>query len=466
LDSRQRIGGELAEFLEYESYSLHIKGLAGTGKTTLALELMKGFEEKGVFLTTRIPPEKFLRFFPWLKGSLEEENIIDATNNYHIRDTKAQNVFEYIDKPDFVKNLYLKLRGRGRKLLVVDSLDALKATLSATNNTELETTLLALGEKTNTNTVFISETQKETAIDYLVDGVVKLQRRTVGGRILRERVIEKMRGIAIKKPSALFTLSGGRYTQLPYSTPLQELETPTTVNINTNRVSTSIPQLDVILGGGYKKGSFNVIELGENVGLDHLNVFFPTFVSILMQGYPQLYFPSQAICTLDITPLTRLVKERENGIVNSMLKTIHIFHTREKNENLNLAAQVHQLSGKNPLEAIQKIRSISLKTLEETQKDAFILTIGSDIITYLYGTKNFTKVLTNWVDTLKPMGAIINVFFYSETNLTIPTSFLDTHIKLEKINDTLLLYGVNPQTGIYAVTPNAEKLQTTLIPIE
>jgi len=76
--SDKSILGELAgleHFLNLESHSLLIKGLPGTGKTTLALQLLDYFgSEKGFYFSTRVGQSKISKQFPWIHGVLSRQN--------------------------------------------------------------------------------------------------------------------------------------------------------------------------------------------------------------------------------------------------------------------------------------------------------------------------------------------------------------------------------------------------------
>jgi len=71
---------EIVSALEHEGFSLLIKGDAGTGKTTLALELVSYYSQKGktLYLATRVSPSKIYQQFPWIEGSIPPENILEA----------------------------------------------------------------------------------------------------------------------------------------------------------------------------------------------------------------------------------------------------------------------------------------------------------------------------------------------------------------------------------------------------
>ena len=64
------IPNELIDFLKRETYSLLIKGGAGTGKTTLALTILRVFNinKNCLYISTRISPEQLFNYYPWLES--------------------------------------------------------------------------------------------------------------------------------------------------------------------------------------------------------------------------------------------------------------------------------------------------------------------------------------------------------------------------------------------------------------
>jgi KaiC/GvpD/RAD55 family RecA-like ATPase len=73
---------EIADFFRAEKgQTLLIKGLPGTGKTTLALEIMNSLCEKGngMYVSMRIDPQRLYATHPWIKDVLPPNNCINAT---------------------------------------------------------------------------------------------------------------------------------------------------------------------------------------------------------------------------------------------------------------------------------------------------------------------------------------------------------------------------------------------------
>ena len=197
LSIKKSIPTEIINLLEEGGHSLQIKGPAGTGKTTLALVIAKDISSKGnaIYLSTRVSSEQILTQFPWVRDFLEEQNILDAKRCY-ITSYIRRSGREYTDQPEFLKTINEKIQTSKRRpvTIIIDSLEALKTNLNISKaESTLETILLELGEKTVTNMLFVSEISGENILDYLVDGLVKLEREIINGRLVRKMYLEKMR---------------------------------------------------------------------------------------------------------------------------------------------------------------------------------------------------------------------------------------------------------------------------------
>jgi len=77
--------GEILDFLRGEGgHSLLIKGKAGTGKTTLALQIIEELVDEQVdyYLSTRVSDESLYRQFPWLKEKIKQNEILKASKTF------------------------------------------------------------------------------------------------------------------------------------------------------------------------------------------------------------------------------------------------------------------------------------------------------------------------------------------------------------------------------------------------
>ncbi|MFY9565774.1 MAG: gas vesicle protein GvpD P-loop domain-containing protein, partial [Nitrososphaeraceae archaeon] len=68
IENSVKIPDELLRFVKKDTFSLIIKGAAGTGKTTLSLTILRALEIKDNFfyICTRVSPKQLLLSYPWI----------------------------------------------------------------------------------------------------------------------------------------------------------------------------------------------------------------------------------------------------------------------------------------------------------------------------------------------------------------------------------------------------------------
>ena len=219
-DEIKRIPEELTNALKRDGYSLIIKGLAGTGKTTLALELISSLEQEnmtGIYFTARVAPAQLISHYPWALKVIPKERFIDARGSLMVKEVPYATVIKYSDVPDFLKNLFYMIDIAPKKpvTVVIDSLEELKANLSfPEENFSIERRLLELSYQNAANIIFITEHQDVGKLDYLVDGIIKLERIIENGRVFRYFVIEKLRGIPLENPVYIYPLENAHFSYL------------------------------------------------------------------------------------------------------------------------------------------------------------------------------------------------------------------------------------------------------------
>jgi KaiC/GvpD/RAD55 family RecA-like ATPase len=266
----QGLPEELAEFLSRDTYSLLIKGESGTGKTILALTILKALQpiENLLYLSTRTSPLQLVENYPWLEdifgpagaqGKDVEgwETLVDAR----------------LDEPNVVfERITNVLMDKQAPTVVIDSWESLSDTLGSealrTNIRVLQT----WRERAGARFIFIGEDPGNSAIDFMVEGVVMLKERVIEGRRLREAVLSKLHGVQISRPSYFFTLQGGTFTSFPgYATRDYAFRNPLPVSLDRPfrrvkaRYPTGYASLDSQLDGGIPSSSTAVVEVDLRV---------------------------------------------------------------------------------------------------------------------------------------------------------------------------------------------------------
>lgn len=257
---------EILSFLDKKGgRTLLIKGRAGCGKTILSLSLIKACEKSGVYLSTRARPQDLYRDCPWIEEQLSKDNIIDATNplkeKIAVKERDFSEVIKYGSKDDFLVALYERVTQLSDPVVVIDSWNAVLSQLDASEE-HLEKAVLELSKDTSTNLILVGENPEEMRLDYLMDGVVRLEQTQIENRRLRIIHLTKLRGVEIHQPQYVFTLergmfrSFGRFKGKSIKNPRRWNPIPDTEK----HFSTGCEDLDRILEGGFKKGGLNLFE--------------------------------------------------------------------------------------------------------------------------------------------------------------------------------------------------------------
>ncbi len=206
--------GIFKRFFDMEPTSLLIRGLPGTGKTTLALELVNMLHERYncFYISTRVSFAKLQRYYPWIIGFLNDNSLLSYTdvNNSAIdlRLGSASGTMELV--LDIITN-------KKNTLMVLDSWDSLVNHTSIEERIKMEKTMITIADTHDALIVFVSEEPELNTTAYMVDGIVTLSTEYYNGARIRKMGIDKMRGIMIDKHTYLYTLQDSRFTVLQSS---------------------------------------------------------------------------------------------------------------------------------------------------------------------------------------------------------------------------------------------------------
>ncbi len=449
-------------------YILLVKGKAGTGKTTLALEIL-GLMENPIYVSTRITPNLLFTQFPWLKEVITEENIIDATTfdlDQMISKEQEPEILKGIQLqslPDFVRILFSKINSAQSGTLVIDSWDAI-ATLSETNWGK-PTKLLAnyiseLIRQKNFNLILIEETEQETSLDYLVDAIVILSRHFIeDNRTMRKIQINKLRGIPINYPSYLFTLHNGRFTTL-LPTPIHDLAPSEKIEIienQTNRYSTGIPDLDKVLAGGFLPGTVTLSTTHTYLGFVHAQIILRIAFQFLKQKRGVIAIPPPGRSYADYADFTRKVVGNET--FKKCFRHVVVGEEDTKTYTVNLNSSSNK-------EFFDSVLDLS-KNLQKSclNKPNWIL-ISLDNLKF--GMQEFTKEFLLFINRMKKTNDIIFLTAYSDNPLIkVIQGEVYNHFSLTEAVGKAIYYPKNLRTNLFALNfKNPEnKYQIDLIPL-
>ena len=440
-----------------EGQALLIKGLPGTGKTTLALEIINTLCEKknGVYISTRIDPQRLYATNPWISDIIPPKNVINATQNRLLKSLKGatRELSEYDAVLDFFRVFFDEAEEMDNPMIVIDSWDAvLNYTSHFIEDTQhsFEQNMCEFARDTGIHLILVSEFADTMPLDYIVDGVVTMEQFKLMGssgtdspnsmrtRHARQIRLNKLRGVEIRQKTYTTTLHGGRFSYFePYREHQDARIASDVVRVpdpGESRISTGIPDLD-ILTGGLKYGSCNVIEIDHGVGKRYYQILTALASNALKNGRGVFILPSigYQLSSRDIFVPTNVVISQPG-----------------EDEDL-------EEWGKELLEKWDGLR-------ERTGKPILNI-IGMDAMEFAFGYKQLLNMANRMIRKWKETNDV-NVFVVKtgqeSINMAIHTA--DTYSLVNELNGGLCLYGIIPRTEpYYLLFENQNKISLTPI---
>ena len=439
---------ELLQFIKRGTYSLLIKGFAGTGKTTLALTILRALESKNNFfyISTRISPKQLFEYYPWLDRFVEQS--LPAKSNDRAPEYELLSSFEdaRLDEPESLfERITNQLMDIASPIIVIDSWDAIASFMDREARLNNERVLQTWRERAGAKLIFISEHPADTTLDFLVDGIVELRQNYYDGARIREILLLKLRGVRIARPSYIYTLENSMFRCFapykPLKPPLigkKANASPAILSATSDYIKSGYPQLDNSLGGGLPRKGVVLLDLDSyvntSVAMAFLGRIVSNFVSsgnlVLLQPFDSID-PQKILEYLGPYILRKnLFKILWSGKISGLLENIIVPGQNENNPSLSAIMHMKQKhSGKLLLniigsEMLQKFYHPNAKnTIEE-------------FMTYIRANTDLT----------------IAVIRHSEQDTIRRFSEIcDMHLRMLMINDTLFLQSLVPASTLYSM---------------
>src|SRR6266567_2077422 len=256
----------------------------------------------------------------------------------------------------------------------------------------------------------------------------------------------KLRGLRVKSDRALFSLDKGKFKLLPNtqfesdSSKRPHILSP--VPHTKSFYSTGSQDLDNMLKGGIRKGSSILIDVNNTV---------PTMGVRLLLRIINANFVNQGGFSC-IVPFSTVSSE---NVAESLRP---IVGETTFNERVRIMEYNHELPEEkwrvplkgNPLDDFTLFGKIWKEV--ETDSSSIILAIDLDKLVQVYGDNLMLPSLANLGASIRDAGAV-TLAVASEPN-KIREAFLrtaDYYLKIESINETMVIYGVKPFTNVYGV---------------
>ncbi len=438
-------------------FVLLIKGHAGTGKTTLALEILREVNNP-IYISTRVKVPYLYKQFPWIEDSLAKESIVDATTfdlTPSLSSLMDENTFleslKLKDLPDFLKILFLKMDVKAPGTIVIDSWDAIAALAEGRwgkKESFLTNYILDLVKQRNYNLIFILEKEEESYLDYLADGIICLSKSVYEtDKTIRRLHPLKLRGVAISQPAYLFTLNRGRFTSfLP--TKRTDLKPPPKITIvpdENGRFSSGIPDIDSLLNGGFVKGQVILHEPQPYLGYANGWIVLNMALQFLVKDRAAIGVPP---------PGRSYVGERQflRSLVGAAKFDQGLRVIVLDEETPDLPSHVITIQSNSPLDYFTNIIEAAENQFKDSLKRPYFFVISVNYPTFKYELNEIKRATPQIITLLKQSGHI----FCLTADSGIPyidtlKSEVDAHFVISQIDGKVVFYGKSPKTPLFAL---------------
>ncbi len=433
---------ELHEFFNRaKGQTLLIKGDSGTGKTTFALELIPELmkkNQKNGYIFVRLEEEQVYNNFPLVVDLKKKEEIMVFDSLTPIADANK-----------FGKELDNLNETSTFGLFIIDTIDAITERFDHPNRKLKE--IVGKIKEHKVNSILIQEHATESYLDYLVDGIITLQRSEYEGQRIRLISLDKLRGVEIFQAKYLITLKGGRFKSFNPFDPGEVGPHKWVVQKDKGGYfSTGISDLDSLLGMGYKKGSYNVIEIGDNVtSEEYLSIIRPIILNFMSLGRG----------VIAVLP----GGDHPDSFRNDFTR----FISRETFDKYMRIADYFSPDSKSPYiiplgvgrdEAIKRW-SETVMQLRNQENNPILDFTGFDTLEYTRGENIAIRELLNGVAATKVSNDLGLGIIKPGLKLTQGIkNMADTYIKIIDIAKCCCIYGLKPQTTLYVITPDEKRL--------
>ncbi len=444
----------MSRFLESPGNVLLIQGAPGTGKTTLALELLN--EVKGtrigphtvspnkVYVSSRVSSSKLRRHFPGVREVLDSMSGKEATDGRtrtggSNRNGGAANIVDRI--------LALK-RAKQKGIIIVDSWEGAVTNVTEEERRALETAIFQDLDESKLSAVIVSESENSPKLDYLVDGIVTLSLSHLEDRTVRSVIVNKLRGFRLHSQGALFSLDGGKFTLLPrveYHFGQNGSLDPrplSPVRNTEGSYSTGSPDLDALLDGGVRKGSSLLLDVNSTVS--------PHSVKLLLDIMAANFINQGG--TAFIIPYSIFSSQNEAESLKAYVGD-QVLREKVRIAEFNQALPDEKWRVKLSGKLTEDLASFNNAWNElGAISSARMMKYDFDKTVQLYGEALGLPGLAEIGAGIRDSGAL------SIGVISRPTSFreellraVDYHLKMQTVNGSLLIYGVKPITNVHGV---------------
>jgi KaiC/GvpD/RAD55 family RecA-like ATPase len=452
---------ELMQFVQRNTYSLLIKGSAGTGKTTLSLTILRALKVKSNFfyISTRISPKQLFSYYPWLGKFVGRPKISESDEisgqGYNLSSFEDARLDEPESLFERITNQLMDVKA---PIIIIDSWDAIASFMDKEARLNNERVLQIWRERAGAKLIFINENPNDTTLDFLVDGIVELERKFYDNMVIRQIFLSKLRGIMINKPSYIYSLNDGifrsydAYQPGDFSVtisrvPFSRSENPPSLLPEDLHIKSGYQELDDILGGGFIKKGIILIDMDSNVNTGVAMAFLSSIMSnFIRTSNPILFHPFDGMDPKEAISYLKL--ERDKDTYESKLIKIfcHVGRIEQKPDHNVTQCQEYGRLKKH----FEFFHDVVIKTKQEYPNKLLLNIMGTNI--------------AQKINSYREIGGIdLFPFIRANTDLSLIVSrhsqntlseICDVYLRFLILNGSLFLQSLIPWRHLYAVLPH------------
>lgn len=453
--SQIHIPVELIKFLKQETYSLLIKGYAGTGKTTLALSILHEMkiDKNCLYISTRVSPEQLFQYHPWLGEIFAQPTKTNLTESPEVLSGQPTIIDARLDEPNTLfERVTNELMDVQAPTIILDTWDAVSYFMDKDALMNNSRVLQTWRERAGAKLIFISESPDDKTFDFLVDGIAELKLRHHNERRIREIFLSKLRGIRVNRPSYLFSVNNGIFHSyerhnpsdfLRYAHLLVSDKKIKNSDSSEEYINTGYHELDELLEGGLPHGCAVSIELEPNINAKISLAFLSKILFNFINKQDILVLQSLENSSVELMEKHLKTKEIPHELVN-IFKVTHGLDTKKIEKTTS-----------------EQIQETILSLKKKFPKKRLLTMISSDLIEEMK-TK---QQLNSFVHFIKD-NSTVSIFVSRNSENSSFQRLADINLKIIDINGTILVQPEVPWSNLYAmVLKHGKENQIDLDPI-